>query len=127
MANEETTGRSGRLLVVDDDEDIRLWLDMEAGRQGWEVETAASGADALRTCEGDGEYDAFVIDQMMPGMSGLELVRKLRGDGYDQPMILFSAHLGPAMREEIAELGLAVVSKLDHAALFRVLRAAASR
>jgi diguanylate cyclase (GGDEF)-like protein len=69
--------RPCRVLVVDDDELIRACLDALLKREGYEVELAASGADALRSMRAS-LCDILVTDWQMPDMDGLELCRNVR-------------------------------------------------
>jgi CheY-like chemotaxis protein len=77
-------------------EDYRLLLHyvkelLEA--QGWRVETCADGLSALERIEGDKSYDLLVLDNSLPGMSGLELVRRARSLPHRRstPIIMLSA------------------------------------
>jgi DNA-binding NtrC family response regulator len=65
---------SRRILIVDDEQGIRKLLAMVFTRAGYEVCTAADGAEAMGFCE-SGEFDALLSDVRMPGMNGHELVR----------------------------------------------------
>ncbi len=67
----------GRILVVDDNEANRDLLSRRLRRSGYEVDVAESGEQALTACEG-AAYDAVVLDVMMPGMSGVEVLERLR-------------------------------------------------
>jgi serine/threonine-protein kinase len=67
----------GRILVVDDNEDNRQVLSRRLRRQGYEVHVADSGPAALEACT-IGAYDAILLDVMMPGMSGIEVLERLR-------------------------------------------------
>ena len=69
--------RPPRVLVVDDDPVHRDLLLRRLGKHGFEVDGADDGIDALRRIDG-AEYDAVVLDVMIPGMSGLEVVERLR-------------------------------------------------
>jgi diguanylate cyclase (GGDEF)-like protein len=68
---------SARLLVVDDDANNRIALARRLTQQGYEVETASDGPHALAGIP-DGRYDLVLLDQMMPGMNGIEVLRRLR-------------------------------------------------
>ncbi len=68
---------SARLLVVDDDANNRIALARRLTQQGYEVETASDGPHALARIP-DGRYDLVLLDQMMPGMDGIEVLRRLR-------------------------------------------------
>ncbi len=66
-----------RILIVDDDPDIRTLLADFIGRHGFEVDTARNGA-AMHTALARGHFDLVVLDIMMPGEDGLSLCRTLR-------------------------------------------------
>jgi two-component system OmpR family response regulator len=113
--------RRPRALVVDDEPDVRLWLRLELEYQGWEVASAADGEQGRRLCAEE-PPDMVVLDQMMPGMTGLEAAAGMREDGYDGPILLFTAHL-PAAMDTMRELRVSAVSKIDRDVLFRMIRA----
>jgi adenylate cyclase len=72
-AQEETT----RILVVDDDPQNRDLLARRLERHGFEVETARDGIDGLRRIDAE-DFDLVMLDVMMPGMNGLEVLERLR-------------------------------------------------
>jgi two-component system response regulator PrrA len=84
------------VLVVDDDPAIREALDRALRLEGFGVSTRADGPTALATVE-EAAPDVMVLDVMMPGLSGVEVVRRLRADGYDLPICVLSA------RDELAD------------------------
>jgi DNA-binding response OmpR family regulator len=63
-----------RILIAEDDEDLRLLLRLVVQRAGHEVEGVGDGVAALRAISRGG-YDLVVLDNMMPGMTGLEVLR----------------------------------------------------
>lgn len=65
------------VLVCEDDASIRALLERVALREGYAVEVAATGSEALRRIEGGG-YAAIVLDLMLPGMTGVEIIERLR-------------------------------------------------
>ncbi len=67
-------GRGERVLIVDDEEPIRMLIREVLGAAGYEVDTAASGEEALTRLEQD-RYDLVVADVRMPGIDGVELYR----------------------------------------------------
>ena len=83
------TAAPQRILVVDDNEDIRR-LNVEALlSSGYEVDSAEDGAlawDALNTCG----YDLLITDNNMPNMTGLELLRKVQNSHMALPVIMAS-------------------------------------
>jgi PAS domain S-box-containing protein len=70
--------RGGHVLLVEDDSAARRALDEFLRDDGYDVIVAASGAEALRMCEGSAPIDLVVTDFVMPGMRGPELVERLR-------------------------------------------------
>ncbi|MBO1770322.1 response regulator [Agrococcus sp. TF02-5] len=81
---------SGRILVVDDDRDIRDLVAIKLESAGHDVVTRADGAQALEAGM-EGGWDVIVLDVMMPGMSGIDVLRTLRDRGVETPVILLTA------------------------------------
>lgn len=71
------TTDTARLLIVDDNENNRDMLSRRLQRQGYETEVAADGQEALEKIE-SGQHDIVLLDVMMPGMSGLEVLKRIR-------------------------------------------------
>jgi len=79
-----------RLLVVEDDTTLRQALAFNLTREGYEVATAADGEAALDAARNP-QLDLIVLDVMLPGMSGVEVLRVLRREGIHTPVIMLSA------------------------------------
>lgn len=109
---DETTDSAARVLVVDDDPHVRELLTDVLGRDGWAVDLAASGRQALEYCRAQ-RPDVLVLDNLMPAMNGLEVARCLIQEGISVPVILFSAHLDVELRTECHLLGLIPVDKIN--------------
>jgi len=69
-----------RILVADDEPDIRDLLTFKLGQAGYTVQAVANGTLALAAIEAD-PPDLAVLDFMMPGLSGIDVLRKIREDG----------------------------------------------
>lgn len=110
-----------RVLVVDDDPDIRLVLGLQLRRHGWTVREAATGEEALERVR-DEHFDAVVLDHRMPGAWGITVARELRQQGHSGPILLFSAYLGPEVEAEAAELGLETYAKTSMEELVEAVR-----
>ncbi len=82
---------SKRILVVDDEATIRLSLAEALAAEGYAVETAESGEEALARCHG-GSFDLVVSDLKLPGVSGLEALQALRHRGDGTPFIMMTAY-----------------------------------
>ena len=85
-----------RVLVVDDDPSIREALDRALRLEGFGVSTRPDGEGALAAVD-EAAPDVMVLDVMMPGISGVEVVRRLRGGGHELPICVLSA------RDELAD------------------------
>ena len=81
---------SARILVVDDDRDIRDLVAIKLESAGHAVVTRAVGAQALEAAQ-EGGWAVIVLDVMMPGMSGVDVLRALRDAGDRTPVILLTA------------------------------------
>src|SRR5213596_173710 len=79
-----------KLLVVEDDRTLRQALVFNLSREGYEPITAADGENALAIARAQ-RLDLILLDVMLPGMSGVEVLRTLRREGIDTPVIILSA------------------------------------
>ncbi|TVM14583.1 response regulator [Oceanidesulfovibrio indonesiensis] len=80
-----------RVLVVDDDERFRTNAVKILSTLGFAVEGAASGAETLERIMGE-EFDVVVLDQKMPGMSGVETLESMRKKGCTAEVIILTGH-----------------------------------
>jgi two-component system response regulator MprA len=79
-----------RILVVDDERPVRDALERALRLEGYEVETAGDGQEALFSLARRG-VDAIVLDVLMPTMDGLETARRLRRQGSSTPILMLTA------------------------------------
>ena len=79
-----------RILVVDDDAAVRDSLARTLRFEGYQVDTARDGQEALDAVRTD-EPDAVILDVSMPRMDGLQACRRLRGDGVAVPVLMLTA------------------------------------
>lgn len=79
------------ILIIDDEQDIRLSLRGILEDEGWRVSEASCGEDGLEMLCG-GDFDLVFLDIWMPGMDGMETLRALREKGVDVPVIMISGH-----------------------------------
>ena len=75
-----------RILTVDDEPSLIELLSMAMRYEGWEVHTATSGAEAVRVAR-EAQPDALVLDMMLPDFDGLEVMRRIRAEDPDVPVI----------------------------------------
>jgi two-component system, OmpR family, response regulator MprA len=90
-----------RVLVVDDDPAVLDSLALVLGLDGFDVETASDGREAIRTLEAT-RPDVVLLDVLMPGLDGLEVCRRIRGSGDRTPVLMLTAR--DAVRERVAGL-----------------------
>jgi CheY-like chemotaxis protein len=113
-----------RVLVCDDDADVGGFLKSLFDLEGWSTDLVTAGEECLEHLETAERPDVLVLDQVMPGLTGIQVADKLRDDDFAQPIILCSGHLGPELNDDVARLGLIPVNKIDLQALVRIVRAA---
>ena len=89
MTNESET-KVHRILVVDDESSISELISTSLKFVGFDVRTAATGAEALRVAE-QFKPHALVLDVMLPDLDGFEVCRQLRADGYDVGVLFLTA------------------------------------
>ncbi|MED4464460.1 response regulator transcription factor [Metabacillus fastidiosus] len=78
------------ILVVEDEEKILRLLELELEYEGYEVGKAADGIEALEAYRAR-KWDLILLDVMLPGLSGIELLRRIRGKDGATPVILLTA------------------------------------
>ena len=108
-----TTPDRAYVLAVDDEPDVLNLVEMQLERAGYSVITADSAVDALRVLREHGPPVLAVIDVAMPELSGLDLVRVLRGrtDTAELPVIFLSARVLPSDIAAGEYLGASYVTK----------------
>src|SRR5205823_2985477 len=86
---------------VDDESTLTELLSMALRYEGWEVQSAGDGMSAVRAARSF-RPDAVVLDMMLPDMDGLEVLRRLRGEASDVPVLFLTAR--DAVEDRIAGL-----------------------
>ena len=81
---------ANRILVVEDDKDIREGIDIYLRNQGYVVFQAGDGIEGLAIIEKE-EIHLAIVDIMMPRMDGITMMMKVREKGYEFPVIMLSA------------------------------------
>lgn len=119
-----------KVLVADDDPVILRLIEVNLGLDGFEVETASGGEDVLAKA-GRAAPDVILLDVMMPGMTGWDVVARLKADEATAriPVVFLSARTQEEDRRKGEELGVAAyVSKpFDPVELVTTLRRLAGR
>jgi DNA-binding response OmpR family regulator len=79
-----------RILVIEDDPNILRGLQLNLGMEGYAVRSASDGETGLQLARSE-RFDLLVVDVMLPRMGGLEVVRELRAQDPDLPVLILSA------------------------------------
>ena len=103
-----------RILLAEDDDEMRLLLGEALEEAGYEVNETEDGATALASLRalarhGTGMPDALVLDVRMPGTSGVDVLTELRAAGWQTPVILISGFGDEALRASALRLGAAAM------------------
>jgi two-component system copper resistance phosphate regulon response regulator CusR len=93
-----------KILVAEDDPKIGAYLRQGLSEAGFAVDGVADGAEALHRALGE-RYDLLILDVMMPGLDGWEVLRRLRGAGQGEPVLFLTARDGIEDRVRGLELG----------------------
>jgi two-component system, OmpR family, response regulator len=101
LALRRADGSPVRVLVVDDEATLSELLSMALRYEGWEVRTAGDGSSAVRTAR-EFRPDAVVLDVMLPDFDGLEVLRRMRAESAEVPVLFLTAK--DAVEDRIAGL-----------------------
>ncbi len=101
-----TTSRNHRILVVEDQSEIRLLFEWALQKAAYDVVTAQGARQALRLIDQQ-HFDLIVTDLAMPGMNGLELIQEIRAnpDRARTPILVITAHGWDAMGQRAGAVG----------------------
>jgi two-component system, OmpR family, response regulator MprA len=94
-----------KILIVDDERAVRESLQRALELEGYEIELAADGREALERLGANGQVDAVLLDVLMPGMDGLEVCRTIRRNGNQVPVLMLTARTQVEDRVEGLDAG----------------------
>lgn len=98
------------VCVVDDDAAVRRALEFALDLEGYQVKTFDSG-EALLLDSLPTDAACLVLDERLPGMSGLDTLRQLRARSVELPAILITTHPGPTLRAAAARADVPILEK----------------
>ncbi len=81
---------TARILLVEDEEKLARFIELELSYENYSVDVAYDGLAGLMAAR-DAQYDLLILDWMLPGLSGIEVCRRLRSTGNHVPVILLTA------------------------------------
>ena len=84
-----------RVLIVEDESHLAKGLQFNLEAEGFATRIAETGEEALRTVRDSPSFDALLVDVMLPGMDGFEVVRELRSQGCYVPVMMLTARKRP--------------------------------
>jgi len=93
-----------RVLIADDEKNMRWVLDETLSKEGYEVSQAANGKEALAAID-DNPPDLMVLDHKMPAPDGMEVLRRIRAKGEAFPVIMLTAHGNVQLAVEAMKAG----------------------
>ena len=93
-----------RVIIVEDDDAVRRYLAELFSARGYAAEEAREGGEALRRVE-EQAFDVMILDQKMPGLSGLEVLERLRAIGPPFPVIVLSGHGSEELAVQALHMG----------------------
>lgn len=96
----------GRVVLVEDEPDLARLLYRRLTEYGYDVEAYSGSVQALEAMRKDGAPDLLVTDQTMPRMTGIELVRRVRAEGLEMPVILMSGFAPGIGNDVLRELSI---------------------
>ena len=100
-----------RVLIVDDEDDIRVLLRSQLERAGYEIAgEAGDGLECLNLCDKE-KPDAVILDLLMPRVNGFEVIPKLRTKHPKIGIVAYTAVAGDFVRQEMQRLGIPLVLK----------------
>jgi len=94
-----------KILVVDDERAVRDSLRRALELEGYQIELAGDGHEALYRLDSDSQPDAIILDVLMPGLDGLEVCRRIRAMGNSVPVLMLTARDAVENRVEGLDAG----------------------
>jgi two-component system cell cycle sensor histidine kinase/response regulator CckA len=93
-----------RVLLAEDDDEMRSLVRQVLERQGIEVREASSGVALLSCLVDEGAFDMVVTDVCMPWMSGTQVAQMARAAGFDIPMVVMTAFADDSLRKNLGKM-----------------------
>jgi DNA-binding response OmpR family regulator len=98
--------RRGSLLVVEDEQVLRMLVSQFLRNEGYEVSEAEDGAEGIRRYLEDGPFDLLLVDLNLPVFSGVEVCRRVKRERPDQKVMICSAAIVREHEDALHDLGI---------------------
>ena len=85
------SAKEHKILIVDDDVSIRFFLGELLKKEGFQFDIAGTGPEAITLLKNN-DYSLVLLDEKMPGMSGIEVLEHIKAEGYPMPVIMITAY-----------------------------------
>lgn len=92
---------AAHILIIEDEEKLARFVELELVHEGYQVSRSGNGREGLQMAE-ENSYDLILLDIMLPGLNGLEILRRLQQKGNTVPVILLTAR--DAVMDKVAGL-----------------------
>jgi DNA-binding response OmpR family regulator len=117
-----------RLLIIEDEDTFSASMQRVLTREGYQVDVAGSSETAIQLL-GDGTYDLIISDIVLPGLSGIDLLKRFRQSRPEQKVIIMTAHVAREVQIEAADAGACdfLLKPLRHDELKEAVRSALTR
>jgi len=99
------TSRRKRVLLAEDDREMREVVRQVLETLGLEVEEASSGVALVSCLVDDGAFDLVVTDVRMPWLSGMQVITKARAAGFEVPVLIMTAFADDELRGSVRKIG----------------------
>jgi two-component system, cell cycle response regulator CpdR len=99
-----------KLLIVDDDNNLLNYLNEELSEAGYKVKTYDNGADAI-VAAAEETFDLILLDMLMPGLDGIQVVRVLQKVAPKVPIIGLTGYVGRGYMSQAMGLGVSILTK----------------
>jgi DNA-binding response OmpR family regulator len=96
---------TNRVLVIDDEENIRRMIRLALEASGYEVGEAADGLQGLEVYSDGSQWDAVLLDQRMPGLDGLEVLRRVKRRDQHATVVMITAYASVDLAVDAMKLG----------------------
>lgn len=113
----------GTVMIVDDDSDIRELMKMVIESEGYHVDVASDGLDALRQLQSGARPELILLDLMMPGMDGEQFLKEIGlNHCRNTPIVIVSGHAGAQQKADELRAACCLMKPIECDELLKAIR-----